>query len=82
MRLDIGVNAVAHSLQHDQPFRDKGDKIGLVVTSINDNYEVAEGNHHKADQTLCLNKSLKTYENPIDTENAIFLQSATNRKGD
>ena len=42
MRLDIGVNAVAHSCNMTTlPY--KGDKIGLVVTRINDNYEVAEG---------------------------------------
>ena len=39
MRLDIGVNAVAHSCN----MPGKGDKIGIVVTRINDNYEVAEG---------------------------------------
>ena len=42
MRLDIGVNAVAHSCNMTT-LPSKGDKIGLVVTRINDNYEVAEG---------------------------------------
>ena len=40
MRLDIGVNAVAHSCNMTT-LPSKGDKIGLVVTRINDNYEVA-----------------------------------------
>ena len=42
MRLDIGVNAVAHSCNMPT-LPGKGDKIGIVVTRINDNYEVAEG---------------------------------------
>jgi small subunit ribosomal protein S1 len=42
MRLDIGVNAVAHSCNMTT-LPSKGDKIGLVVTRINDKYEVAEG---------------------------------------
>ena len=42
MRLDIGVNAVAH-ICNMTTHPSKGDKIGLVVTRINDNYEVAEG---------------------------------------
>lgn len=42
MRLDIGVNAVAYSCNMPT-LPGKGDKIGIVVTRINDNYEVAEG---------------------------------------
>lgn len=42
MRLDIGVNAVAHSC-NVPTLPGKGDKISMVVTRINDNYEVAEG---------------------------------------
>ena len=42
MRLDIGVNAVAHRC-YMTTLASKGDKIGLVVTRINDYYEVAEG---------------------------------------
>ena len=42
MRLDIGVNAVAHSCNMPT-LPGKGDKIGIVVTRINENYEVAEG---------------------------------------
>lgn len=42
MRLDIGVNAVAHSCNMPT-LPGKGDKIGIVVTRINDSYEVAEG---------------------------------------
>lgn len=42
IRLDIGVNAVAHSCNMSA-LPGKKDKIGFVVTRINDNYEVAEG---------------------------------------
>lgn len=42
IRLDIGVNAVAHSCNMAS-LPSKKDKIGFVVTRINDNYEVAEG---------------------------------------
>lgn len=42
IRLDIGINAVAHSCNMSA-LPGKGDKIGIVVTRINDNYEVAEG---------------------------------------
>lgn len=42
IRLDIGVNAVAHSCNMPS-LPAKRDKIGFVVTRINDNYEVAEG---------------------------------------
>lgn len=42
IRLDIGVNAVAHSCNMSA-LPAKKDKIGFVVTRINDNYEVAEG---------------------------------------
>lgn len=42
IRLDIGVNAVAHSCNMAS-LPAKKDKIGFVVTRINDNYEVAEG---------------------------------------
>lgn len=42
IRLDIGVNAVAHSCNMTS-LPAKRDKIGFVVTRINDNYEVAEG---------------------------------------
>ncbi|MFR8172714.1 MAG: RNA-binding protein [Marvinbryantia sp.] len=42
IRLDIGVNAVAHSCNMPS-LPGKRDKIGFVVTRINDNYEVAEG---------------------------------------
>ncbi|WP_283683463.1 RNA-binding protein [Parablautia sp. Marseille-Q6255] len=42
IRLDIGVNAVAHSCNMPA-LPAKKDKIGFVVTRINDNYEVAEG---------------------------------------
>ena len=42
LRLDIGINAVAHSCNMSA-LPGKGDKIGIVVTRINDNYEVAEG---------------------------------------
>lgn len=42
IRLDIGVNAVAHSCNMAS-LPAKRDKIGFVVTRINDNYEVAEG---------------------------------------
>lgn len=42
IRLDIGVNAVAHSC-NVASLPSKRDKIGFVVTRINDNYEVAEG---------------------------------------
>ena len=42
MRLDIGVNAVAHSCNMPT-LPGKGDKIGIVVHRINDSYEVAEG---------------------------------------
>ena len=41
IRLDIGVNAVAHSCNMSA-LPGKKDKIGFVVTRINDNYEVAE----------------------------------------
>lgn len=39
IRLDIGVNAVAHSCNMSA----LPGKKGFVVTRINDNYEVAEG---------------------------------------
>lgn len=42
IRLDIGVNAVAHSCNMSS-LPAKKDKIGFVVTRINDSYEVAEG---------------------------------------
>ncbi len=42
IRLDIGVNAVAHSCNMAS-LPSKKDKVGFVVTRINDNYEVAEG---------------------------------------
>ena len=42
IRLDIGINAVAHSCNMSA-LPGKGDKIGIVVTRINDNYEVVEG---------------------------------------
>ena len=42
IRLDIGVNAVAHSCNMPS-LPGKRDKIGFVATRINDNYEVAEG---------------------------------------
>ena len=42
IRLDIGINAVAHSCNMSA-LPGKGDKIGIVVTRINENYEVAEG---------------------------------------
>lgn len=42
IRLNIGVNAVAHSCNMAS-LPGKGDQIGFVVTRINDNYEVAEG---------------------------------------
>lgn len=42
IRLDIGANAVAHSCNMAS-LPSKKDKIGFVVTRINDNYEVAEG---------------------------------------
>lgn len=42
IRLDIGVNAVAHSCNISS-LPAKKDKIGFVVTRINDSYEVAEG---------------------------------------
>lgn len=42
IRLNIGVNAVAHSCNMPA-LPSKGDEIGFVVTRINDNYEVAEG---------------------------------------
>ena len=42
IRLNIGVNAVAHSCNMAS-LPSKKDEIGFVVTRINDNYEVAEG---------------------------------------
>lgn len=42
MRLNIGVNAVAHSCNMSS-LPVKNDEVGFVVTRINDNYEVAEG---------------------------------------
>lgn len=42
IRLNIGVNAVAHSCNMPA-LPSKHDEIGFVVTRINDNYEVAEG---------------------------------------
>lgn len=42
IRLDIGVNAVAHSCNMTA-LPAKRDKVGFVVTRINDSYEVAEG---------------------------------------
>lgn len=42
IRLNIGVNAVAHSCNMPA-LPSKNDEIGFVVTRINDNYEVAEG---------------------------------------
>ncbi|MEY8495056.1 RNA-binding protein [Lachnospiraceae bacterium 29-91] len=42
MRLNIGVNAVAHSCNMAS-LPSKRDEVGFVVTRINDKYEVAEG---------------------------------------
>lgn len=42
IRLNIGVNAVAHSCNMPS-LPGKNDEIGFVATRINDNYEVAEG---------------------------------------
>lgn len=42
MRLNIGVNAVAHSCNMAS-LPSKRDEVGFVVTRINDRYEVAEG---------------------------------------
>lgn len=42
IRLNIGVNAVAHSCNMAS-LPSKKDEIGFVVTRINDNFEVAEG---------------------------------------
>ena len=42
IRLNIGVNAVAHSCNMAS-LPSKRDEIGFVVTRINDRYEVAEG---------------------------------------
>ena len=42
MRLNIGVNAVAHSCNMAS-LPAKRDEVGFVVTRINDKYEVAEG---------------------------------------
>ena len=42
IRLNIGVNAVAHSCNMSS-LPSKKDEIGFVVTRINDNFEVAEG---------------------------------------
>lgn len=42
IRLNIGVNAVAHSCNMPN-LPGKNDEIGFVATRINDNYEVAEG---------------------------------------
>lgn len=42
IRLNIGVNAVAHSCNMSS-LPSKKDEVGFVVTRINDNFEVAEG---------------------------------------
>ena len=42
IRLNIGVNAVAHSCNMAS-LPSKRDEVGFVVTRINDRYEVAEG---------------------------------------
>lgn len=42
IRLNIGVNAVAHSCNMAS-LPSKRDEVGFVVTRINDKFEVAEG---------------------------------------